>query len=691
MSNLTPKEMRTARKARLAAAKRREASNYDDELDAVLAEIDEELSVDADLDELEAEIEAEIEELEAGSMGMPMMGEEHEEGMEEEEAGMGYMEDSGYMKGKGYSGLGHGVAAGYYPSTTKPTGLDPETSRNTGGLYHYYGPPPDAGFSYGSDMSELLAAIVEAAEKGRVERAKDWAKGKAKAAPGAAARAVGRGAKGLASKLNQKRKDVGQFAKKVRKNPVSTGLEHVTKQVKKIEDAPGNIAKGVGKVIKTVSGPGRRMWGKGLRAVWNKVSAPLKKKLEGVHARLRKLKGKGGEAVGKQRAKLSATAKKIKGQISSKFGKIKAKMKGKMKKGSALDVYPEIDGLDIIASLFEDLYEATPEMTDAELRTASVNIELPRSCVQLIAEVDALTDDLMIIAEWIADASEIRAAVELISTHNDVATVIVSSEDLANLTETDVAMQLFGGASENPHWNLTVRGKPVAAIYLADQPNTPEVRAMFVDDAYANAIAEGITRKPGLEDVLTSVNAKRYASVVKESALADEIGGEVRTSLEAEYQMKTAESDQNFLRCMSIALAGFQKNFFPGRNSLKTALYEEMARAGVLDPGKAIEAAFTEGGVEFFEAAVSKSRELMDMPPEAVVHIANAIGESQIQLPAHVEEHIEAAVDGYSATSMRERMASNNVPFSTYGEPNAQDVDFRERVRAALGKKPRGR
>ena len=72
------------------------------------------------------------------------------------------------------------------------------------------------------------------------------------------------------------------------------------------------------------------------------------------------------------------------------------------------------------------------------------------------------------------------------------------------------------------------------------------------------------------------------------------------------------------------------------------------------------------------------------MQPEAVVQIARAIGETDVQMPDQVEESHLAATEGYHARTMSERMAQNSVPFSSHGEVDTSGMSYRERVRTTL-------
>jgi hypothetical protein len=219
--------------------------------------------------------------------------------------------------------------------------------------------------------------------------------------------------------------------------------------------------------------------------------------------------------------------------------------------------------------------------------------------------------------EPVQDPAE-SAHVEMLSSFDEVGQVVAE----------DVVMSLYGAEQENPHWNIDIKGQPIARVELTDQPKPEEVRATFLSGPYAENIAQAM-EKVGVGEVLKAINAKPYAAKIEAGSLAAKIRAKVEAELEVKYAGQVGELRDRFLTAAKIALAGYNSNFFRGEDHpLKAALWSELKRLGVRDASQAIESGFEDGSVAFFDAVLSKAEELMDLPDEARDAIAKAIPES---------------------------------------------------------------
>ncbi len=261
------------------------------------------------------------------------------------------------------------------------------------------------------------------------------------------------------------------------------------------------------------------------------------------------------------------------------------------------------------------------------------------------------------------------AHVEMLSSFDEVGQVVAA----------DIVMSLYGAEQENPHWNIDIKGQPIARVELTDQPKPEEVRATFLSGPYAENIAKAM-EKVGVAEVLKAINAKPYAAKIEAGKLAEKIRAKVEADLEVKYAEKVGELRDRFLTAAKIALAGFNNNFFRGEDHiLKAALWSELARLGIRDASRAIEAGFDEGSVPFFASVLSKAEELMDLPDEARDAIAKAIPESNALVTAgagigdELPEH----------ETLARKLEAANVPFEAgYAPLPGSRSDHRDGLRA---------
>jgi hypothetical protein len=255
--------------------------------------------------------------------------------------------------------------------------------------------------------------------------------------------------------------------------------------------------------------------------------------------------------------------------------------------------------------------------------------------------------------------------------------MLSSFDEVGQIVAEDVVMSLYGEGNDNPHWNIDIKGQPVARVELSDQPKPEEVRSTFLGGLYAENIAQAM-EKVGVGEVLKAINAKPYAAKIEAGTLAEKIRAKVEAEMEVKYAGQVGELRDRFLTAAKIALAGYNSNFFRGEDHpLKAALWSELKHLGVRDASQAIESGFEEGSVAFFEAVLSKAEELMDLPDEARDAIAKAIPESNSLVTASagtgdvLPEH----------ETLARKLEEGNIPFESI---NPQVTASRSDLRGGL-------
>jgi len=278
--------------------------------------------------------------------------------------------------------------------------------------------------------------------------------------------------------------------------------------------------------------------------------------------------------------------------------------------------------------------------------------------------------------EWLAE--ELREPVHQDPAESAHIEMLSNFDDVGPILSSDIVMSLYGESQENPHWNIDIKGRPVARVELSDQPKPEEVRSTFLSGPYAENIAQAM-EKVGVSEVLKAINAKPYAARIEVGALAKKIEAKMTEAYEQKFAEKVGELRDRFLTAAKIALAGYNNNFFRGEDhALKAALWSELKRLGVRDASKAIESGFDEGSVPFFEAILSKAEELMDLPDEARDAIAKAIPESNALVAAGADTGSELP----NHETLASKLEQGNVPFEN-ASPNvtASRSDLRDGLR----------
>lgn len=205
------------------------------------------------------------------------------------------------------------------------------------------------------------------------------------------------------------------------------------------------------------------------------------------------------------------------------------------------------------------------------------------------------------------------------------------------ISESDVHMTLFddddGRAQANPYWNIDIKGMPVARVYLRDQPRPDEMRDLFCSADYHRGVS-GAVEKVGLAPVLKQIKAHMWANAVQKTKLAKKIRAAVQAESNERVTAVTHNLMRDLLQRVAIVCAAMDKNFYRDvGNPLKEALWDELNRFGITNPSPVIEAAFRRGSTPYFETVLNKAVEYMEMRPDALAQVKQAIGEADV-LPA---------------------------------------------------------
>lgn len=245
-----------------------------------------------------------------------------------------------------------------------------------------------------------------------------------------------------------------------------------------------------------------------------------------------------------------------------------------------------------------------------------------------------------------------------------------SLDDLGDepVPESDVHMTLFGEGTpeapgDSPFWNVDVAGTPVARVYLKDQPKPDEIRKVFCSSDYYRGVSGAIS-KVGLAPVLKQIKAHLWANEVSKTKLAQDIQAKVDAEAQKRVKATTENLAKNLLQRIAIVCAGMDKNFYKNvGNPLKEALWSELHKQGIANPSPVIEAAFRQGATPYFRAVLTKAMEYMEMQPEALEQIQDAIGDMDVLPPADesVGDEIPEIQTPDDATTLSERLAASSV------------------------------
>lgn len=223
-----------------------------------------------------------------------------------------------------------------------------------------------------------------------------------------------------------------------------------------------------------------------------------------------------------------------------------------------------------------------------------------------------------------------EAPAELIITEAVKFEPLASVEKLAKASREDIELTLYGNETENPFWNVTAFGTPVAKIELGKQVSPEEIRNVFCSDDYALDLIEHCATS-GLVDTLKKVNADFWANSTASERLEKHYNTIVDKKVSEAKAKLVASFKDDFIGSLRVVTAGMNKNLYPDLgNSLKDSLYTSLVTLGLPESTakSAIEKSFAEGSAQYFDTIFTKATEYMNLSREARQEIAAAVAGS---------------------------------------------------------------
>lgn len=253
-------------------------------------------------------------------------------------------------------------------------------------------------------------------------------------------------------------------------------------------------------------------------------------------------------------------------------------------------------------------------------------------------------------------------------------------DSLKTIAREDIDMIRYDEDTENPFWNVSVKGTPVARVSLKAQVSADEIRNVFISDDYAMDLIEHCATS-GLVDTLKKVNATFYANHTSDKKVAASFKAAADKTIATARAELSTNFKGDFLNCLRIAIAGINKNFYPALgNPLKEQLFLNMHTLGLPESSakSIVEKAFAEASAEYFDSVFTKADEYMKMSQEARHEIAEAISQA-------------ASIDPQSAGTQEPATLSNRLAqasvapqmtMSFESRPLVADVDdFKARLK----------
>ena len=189
---------------------------------------------------------------------------------------------------------------------------------------------------------------------------------------------------------------------------------------------------------------------------------------------------------------------------------------------------------------------------------------------------------------------------------------------------------LTGADTESPFYTVLIKGMPVAAIHLEDQPNAEAIRAYFLSNDYPTKLASAMSVS-GVKNVLDTQHAKMFSAVASKSELAETMKAEAKAEFDKQLSEAIIATASKFANALKVAVAGMNKNFFTEPNDLKGAIYAAFAAEGK-DENVAqakTESIIAEAG-SFFDTAIAKAQELMSKSDEAFAEVSEMIAKAGV-------------------------------------------------------------
>jgi hypothetical protein len=265
---------------------------------------------------------------------------------------------------------------------------------------------------------------------------------------------------------------------------------------------------------------------------------------------------------------------------------------------------------------------------------------------------------------------------------------VASLASLNKAGKNNIDMILFNETSENPFWNITVAGIPAARVCLASQDNPEDIKEVFCSEGYAKELM-GHCGKVGFMSAMKQVRAQFWATTDTNAERAERMKAQAQASLENERREYLSSYKRDFLHCLSIAIAGINKNFYPDLgNPLKDTLFSNLRLAGLSEATaqSVIEKSFKEGAAPYFDALITKATEYMSLPKEAKAEISKAIASSDLVAALNDNPLDNFAADlgeRLAQASVMPSMLANQGGLSVTSSVSVDSESYKNRLKSA--------
>jgi len=221
------------------------------------------------------------------------------------------------------------------------------------------------------------------------------------------------------------------------------------------------------------------------------------------------------------------------------------------------------------------------------------------------------------------------------------------STDVQNaLSDTDIeGLEAALLSQPEQQWVVFANGEPILKLRLSKQPE--ESRYVFSTTQFPV-----IFKQRALETSLFAAAKEFNADIIDQQKIVS-----VADVEDVAYERLQAIVIPRFLDCMSIAIEGMTRNFYPELNGeLKANFYDELKARGINDPEDIIEASFDSAGSTVFAALVTKAMELYNKPEEIRAELKTTIFSTSKVKTSKVSQEAQ------EQREFKERLVAANVP-----------------------------
>jgi len=282
----------------------------------------------------------------------------------------------------------------------------------------------------------------------------------------------------------------------------------------------------------------------------------------------------------------------------------------------------ESDNEDLDEDALEEDADANSDLDLSE--TESDNEDLDEDDLEDDLEDDADVDSDLDDDEVIGNSDDDEIADEENYSEQELSSMVKGELTLSRINDVIVA---------------SVNNLPVATLAKKDSGSNEN---LFHAASFTTAIQETVKRvglKNGLSHYGFSLaKVKVPVTKIMKKKVAKKVEKEV-----AALNTKVDDVIENFDQCFGIALAALNKGFFKGKtNPLKDGFVAQLSTAGIKSAGTVVDKVFKTYGNEMNLAAFELAKDLMGKSQEFRNEIAEAVGESNYQDSADIENDSES-------------------------------------------------